>query len=138
MSAPGPCSGHSPYQAQAGPMQTDHADPQTTAIDPEMGDHDPIYLPPPPPPFLLVGRVLQKLRQDNVKRAVLIAPVWKGQVWYPSLCGLLNPVRNSVILLKGAEKGSVSLQLYQLCHFLQAEEYVRLLGSPLPISTHDF
>ena len=41
------------------------------------------------PPFILIGRFLQKLKQDNVKEAILIAPVWPYQVWYPQLLDCL-------------------------------------------------
>ena len=41
------------------------------------------------PPFILIGRFLQKLKQDRVKEAILIAPVWPHQVWYPQLIDCL-------------------------------------------------
>ena len=41
------------------------------------------------PPFILIGRFLQKLKQDRVKKAILIAPVWPYQVWYPQLMDCL-------------------------------------------------
>ena len=37
------------------------------------------------PPFILLGRVLQKLFVDQVEEAVLIAPMWPSQAWYPIL-----------------------------------------------------
>ena len=37
------------------------------------------------PPFVLIGRFLQKLRQDAVHQAVLIAPLWRSQPWFPIL-----------------------------------------------------
>ena len=37
------------------------------------------------PPFILLGRVLQKIRKEKVHQVVLIAPVWPNQHWYPSL-----------------------------------------------------
>ena len=37
------------------------------------------------PPFNLLGRCLKKIRQERVKVAVIIAPVWQGQSWYPAL-----------------------------------------------------
>lgn len=36
------------------------------------------------PPWNLVGRVLNRVRQQHAT-LVLIAPVWKSQPWYPSL-----------------------------------------------------
>ena len=40
------------------------------------------------PPFSLIGRCLQKVRQERAT-IVLIAPVWPTQVWYPWLLGML-------------------------------------------------
>ena len=37
------------------------------------------------PPFNLLGRCLKKIRQEKVQVAVIIAPVWLGQSWYPAL-----------------------------------------------------
>ena len=36
------------------------------------------------PPFLLVGRTLQKMRRERVVEAVIIAPAWPRQPWFPS------------------------------------------------------
>ena len=35
------------------------------------------------PPFCLLARVLHKFRQDRCKKALLIAPLWKAQPWFP-------------------------------------------------------
>ena len=40
------------------------------------------------PPWNLVGRVLNKVRQQKVT-LVLIAPVWKSQPWYPALLEMM-------------------------------------------------
>lgn len=37
------------------------------------------------PPFILMGRVLRKIQTDRVRYAVVIAPVWPNQHWYPLL-----------------------------------------------------
>ena len=37
------------------------------------------------PPFILIGRCLQKIRQERVREIVIIAPVWQGQPWFPPL-----------------------------------------------------
>ena len=37
------------------------------------------------PPFCLLGRVLAKVRSQECPKAILIAPVWPGQPWYPML-----------------------------------------------------
>jgi hypothetical protein len=47
------------------------------------------------PPFCLVGRVLEKVRRDRVKVAVLVAPVWDTQPWYADL--LLMLIQQPVI-----------------------------------------
>ena len=40
------------------------------------------------PPFSLIGRILQKVQEDRTD-AVLVAPIWKTQSWWPSLLGLI-------------------------------------------------
>ena len=37
------------------------------------------------PPSILLGRCLQKIRQEGVREIVVIAPVWQGQPWFPPL-----------------------------------------------------
>ena len=37
------------------------------------------------PPFCLIGQVLKKLRSDQIQMAILIAPIWPGQTWFPQL-----------------------------------------------------
>ena len=37
------------------------------------------------PPFLMVGRYLQKIREDKVEKAVIVTPLWRSQAWYPLL-----------------------------------------------------
>jgi hypothetical protein len=37
------------------------------------------------PPFNLLGRCLKKIRQERVQAAVVVAPVWQSQSWYPAL-----------------------------------------------------
>ena len=41
------------------------------------------------PPFVLIGRCLKKLDQDQVKELVLIVPFWHNQTWYPNLLARL-------------------------------------------------
>ena len=41
------------------------------------------------PPFCMLFRDLQKLQEDQVKRLV-IAPLWRMQVWIPKTCQMLN------------------------------------------------
>ena len=40
------------------------------------------------PPWGLIGRVLSQA-QEQLADLVLVAPVWKGQIWYPTLLGML-------------------------------------------------
>ena len=40
------------------------------------------------PPFSILGRVLQKLQEDEAQ-AVLIAPLWPTQVWFTKLLGMI-------------------------------------------------
>lgn len=40
------------------------------------------------PPFSLLPRILQKIEEDNTE-AVLVAPIWPTQAWWPSLLHLL-------------------------------------------------
>ena len=35
------------------------------------------------PPFILIGRVLLKMKQDQVLEACLISPLWRAQPWFP-------------------------------------------------------
>ena len=37
------------------------------------------------PPFILIGRCLQKVRQEGVQEIVIIAPVWRRQPSFPPL-----------------------------------------------------
>ena len=37
------------------------------------------------PPFSLVGKVINKIVQNNVERAILIFPLWTSQPWFPVL-----------------------------------------------------
>ena len=45
-----------------------------------------VYAYPPP---ILMSRVLQKIRTDDCHRAIVIAPVWTFQAWFPSLMQML-------------------------------------------------
>ncbi|MCG8077514.1 MAG: hypothetical protein JAY75_14915 [Candidatus Thiodiazotropha taylori] len=41
------------------------------------------------PPFSLIGKVLQKIQEDQ-SQAVLVAPIWTTQSWWPSLLDLIS------------------------------------------------
>ena len=34
------------------------------------------------PPFLMVGRCLQKTREEKVEKIVIVGPLWRSQAWY--------------------------------------------------------
>jgi hypothetical protein len=40
-------------------------------------------------PFSLMGRILQKIEEDKTQ-AVIIAPVWPTQAWWPTLINLVR------------------------------------------------
>ena len=40
------------------------------------------------PPFSMLSRVLQKLQEDQ-GRTLVIAPLWRTQVWFPKMCQVL-------------------------------------------------
>ena len=42
------------------------------------------------PPFSLLSKVLQKIKDYQVRQAILIVPMWTSQPWYPSLLNLLT------------------------------------------------
>ena len=66
-----------------------HQDPGALALDALAQDWSSLQ-PYAFPPFSLIGRILQKLRQDRVWSLVLIAPTWHSQVWYPQLLDQLS------------------------------------------------
>ena len=41
------------------------------------------------PPFSMVDKVLMKIQDDQVSKAILIIPMWATQHWYPTLLNLL-------------------------------------------------
>lgn len=47
------------------------------------------------PPFNLIGKVVNKIRQDQVNEAILVFPYWRSQSWFPLLleCLISFPVR---------------------------------------------
>ena len=59
-------------------------DPGTVAVDAFAQDWSNLT-PYAFPPFLMVGRCLQKIREEKVKKAVIVTPLWRSQAWYPPL-----------------------------------------------------
>lgn len=41
------------------------------------------------PPFCLIGRVLRKVIDDRISRAIIVVPNWTCQAWFPTLLDLL-------------------------------------------------
>ena len=68
------------------------------------------------PPFALIGRCLQKIRKEKVQKAILIAPIWPAQTWYPLLLDTLMdhprklPVHCQLILNHWREPHPLLLQ----------------------------
>ncbi len=61
------------------------------------------------PPFSLLGRCVQKIRQDKAQ-AVMVVPVWTTQAWFTNLLKLLIqepvllPRMDKIVLLPGSDK----------------------------------
>lgn len=55
------------------------------------------------PPFNLINRVIKKIINEKAE-GIVVAPYWKGQVWYPTFCNL---VKGKMIILK---KGNFQLE----------------------------
>ena len=43
------------------------------------------------PPFILLPRLLSKIRRERTPRVILLAPVWPSQPWWPTLLRMLRP-----------------------------------------------
>lgn len=44
------------------------------------------------PPFHLLGKILNKIIEDKVDKAIVVFPVWKSQSWFPLLLSMLISV----------------------------------------------
>ena len=61
------------------------------------------------PPFSLIGRCIQKVRQDHAS-GVIVVPIWPTQNWFSGLLGLLvqNPIllpqQDNTLLLPGSNQ----------------------------------
>lgn len=96
------------------------------------------------PPFSLLGKVVQKIHTDKVETALVVAPVWRTQVWFPrllqQLCAapyllplncLLHPLqREKVHPVKNLQLGIFCLSGRNL----KIKEYQETL--PTSLSTH--
>jgi hypothetical protein len=59
----------------------------TNAFNSEWGQLGTVYAYPPP---VLIARLLQKLRYDNVRSAIVMVPVWIAQSWWPTMLEMLT------------------------------------------------
>ena len=41
-------------------------------------------------PFILIHRVLRKLKEDRTDKALVIVPDWRAQIWYPKLQSMIR------------------------------------------------
>ena len=63
------------------------------------------------PPWCLVGRVLKQVQAQEAK-VILVAPVWKGQAWYPVLLEMLMyypcliPPQESLLQREGHQRAT--------------------------------
>ena len=64
-------------------------DPESSYVDAFTIDWQQFKLPYLFPPFNLVGRVIQKIKNDQVS-VILVAPLWKTQSWFPSFVELIH------------------------------------------------
>lgn len=62
--------------------QHDYAALGTNCFTRQWSELGTLYAYPPP---ILIGRVLQKIRRDEVQNAIAVIPLWMGQTWFPSL-----------------------------------------------------
>ena len=76
------------------------------------------------PPFSVLGRVVQKIREEGAK-AILIAPHWTTQTWFPAMMQMLQrpplvfPKSKTLLTLPGSEgKVHPLLPKMQLAAFL--------------------
>ena len=90
-------------------------DPKSAGIDALAQPWD-CHLPYLFPPFALIGRCLQKIRKEKVQKAILVAPIWPAQTWYPLLLDMLRehprklPTHNQLILNHWKEPHPLLLQ----------------------------
>lgn len=74
------------------------------------------------PPFSVIGQALQKIEQDSAE-AILIAPVWPTQVWFPRLltmlvdCPYFLPVSKDLLTVPNNEMTHPLLQKLHLAVF---------------------
>ena len=65
----------------------------TNALYQQWGEYPYLF-----PPFCLLGRVLKLLQVQETPKALIVAPLWPGQPWYPVLLQMV--VANPILLPK--------------------------------------
>lgn len=88
------------------------------------------------PPFALIGRCLQKIREEKVKQVLIIAPVWPAQHWYPLM---LQMLADYPLLLP--KKTDLLLNPHRQCHPLIQNGHLTLgawLVSGIPCQVANF
>ena len=68
-------------------FEHDSAAEGTNAFAHKWDHRGPVYAYPPP---ILIARILQKLRHDGVRDAMMIVPTWMAQNWWPTLLEMLQ------------------------------------------------
>ena len=94
-------------------------DPDAWAIDAFMCEwkYDGIYC---FPPFILISRLLTKVEAENAT-VVLIAPLWRNQVWFPKLLRMLVnypillPMRENILTHPTLERPPFHVNLQMMC-----------------------
>ncbi len=98
------------------------------------------------PPFCLLGRCLKKIQKEKVEQALLIAPLWSNQPWFPSLLGLcidppvlLPNIRNLLTNTEGENHPLVSNRSLKLGAFLVSGNLskIREFQTELPLCSWD-
>ena len=65
------------------------------------------------PPWCFIGRILSQVMEQKAQ-VVMIAPIWKGQPWYPVILGMLWEVPRRIPHLPGLIQNPVRLDLPEL------------------------
>ena len=70
------------------------------------------------PPFLMVGRCLQKIREEKVEKAVIVIPLWRSQAWYPLLASAFPAFfpqsKDDTLLVIPLDKGNLVQRNYSV------------------------
>ena len=79
------------------------------------------------PPFYLLGKVLKLLHTQRTQKVLLIAPLWPGQPWFPTLIQMcivhpvLLPQRNNLIVSNMGEAQRSTIKRCSDLHILDTK-----------------